>query len=91
MKVRVRFFAQFRERYGGTHEIDLPEGATLLEAVRHVIGRERDEDSVMDRDDRLREFVILMKNGVRIEQEEVPTINLEDGDEVAVFPPVAGG
>ncbi len=91
MMVQVRFFAQFRERYGSVHEIDLPARATILEAVRMVVSGDREEDSVMDGDDRLREFVILMHNGFRVESIEVETVRLEDGDEVAVFPPVAGG
>ena len=91
MTIRVRFFAQFRERYGPVHEIELPAGASILEAVRQIVGDDHDEDAVVDRDGHLREFVIVMQNGVRIEPDEVETGGLEDGDEVALFPPVAGG
>lgn len=91
MAVRVRFFAQFRERYGPMREIELPPRTHILEAVRRVVDDDRAEDSVIDGTGQLREFAILMRNGVRIEKDEFETVFLEDGDEVAVFPPVAGG
>ena len=91
MKVRVRFFAQFRERYGGDHMIDPPPGATVADAVRAVAGTGAAEDSAIGPDGTLRDYVILMRNGRRIEHDEAETATVEDGDELAVFPPVAGG
>jgi molybdopterin synthase sulfur carrier subunit len=35
--------------------------------------------------------VILMKNGRRIDTADAATTLIADGDEIAVFPPVAGG
>jgi molybdopterin converting factor small subunit len=32
-----------------------------------------------------------MKNGKRIDTLDAPQTTIEDGDEIAVFPPVAGG
>ena len=90
MTVRVRFFAQFRERYGGDHMIDPPPGATVADVVRTVAGAGA-EDSAVGPDGRLRDYVILMRNGWRLEHDEAETETVADGDELAVFPPVAGG
>ena len=91
MTVRVRFFAQFRERYGGDHRVDPPAGATVADAVRAVAGTGGAEDSAIGPDGALRDYVIVMRNGRRIEHDEAETTPVEDGDELAVFPPVAGG
>lgn len=91
MTVRVRFFAQFRERYGGDHRVDPPEGATVADTVRAVTGTGAAEDSAVGPDGHLRDYVILMRNGTRLEHDEAEAARVEDGDELAVFPPVAGG
>ena len=91
MTVTVRFYAQFRERYGAIHELDLPAGATVDAAIRQVVGQDRAEGSVLGPDGRLRDYVILMRNGRRIEHGEAETAAVDEGDELAVFPPVAGG
>ncbi len=91
MTVRVRFFAQFRERYGGDHRVDPAAGATVADAVRAVTGTSAAEDSAIGPGGALRDYVILMRNGRRIEHDEAEATPVEDGDELAVFPPVAGG
>lgn len=91
MTVRVRFFAQFRERYGGDHRVEPAPGATVADVVRSVAGTGAAEDSTIGPDGTLRDYVILMRNGTRLEHDEAETTTVEDGDELAVFPPVAGG
>ncbi len=91
MTVRVRFFAQFRERYGGDHRVDPAPGASVADVVRFVAGSDGGEDGAVGLDGRVRDYVILIRNGRRIEHDEAEATRVEDGDEVAVFPPVAGG
>jgi molybdopterin synthase sulfur carrier subunit len=91
MTVRVRFFAQFRERYGGEQNVDPAPGASVADVVRFVAGTDGGEDAAVDPDGRIRDYVILMRNGSRLEHDEAEAIQVEDGDELAVFPPVAGG
>jgi molybdopterin synthase sulfur carrier subunit len=47
--------------------------------------------AIFDEKGAFREFVILMKNGKRIDTADAATTLIADGDEIAVFPPVAGG
>ncbi len=91
MTVRVRFFAQFRERYGGDHRVDPGEGATIADTVRAVTGGGGSEDGAIGPGGALRDYVIVMRNGKRVEHDEAEAVPVEDGDELAVFPPVAGG
>ncbi|HON40775.1 MAG TPA: MoaD family protein [Methanoculleus sp.] len=92
MRVRVKAFARFREILGGEFSIDLPDGAQM-EAVLAVL-RERAADeaaAVFDETGILRPHIILMLNGKRANRNDIGSLTLADGDEVALFPPVAGG
>ncbi|MDD1682699.1 MAG: MoaD family protein [Methanoregula sp.] len=92
MTVKVRFFARFRELLG-TDILTEPEKEESLIALVRNIARKNKEgyDALFDEHGRFREFVIVMRNGKRIEHEDAQAIRVADGDEIAVFPPVAGG
>lgn len=88
----MKAFARFREILGGEFSIDLPDGAQM-EAVLAVL-RERAADeaaAVFDETGILRPHIILMLNGKRANRNDIGSLTLADGDEVALFPPVAGG
>jgi molybdopterin synthase sulfur carrier subunit len=92
MTVKIRFFARFRELLGTDIPAEPEDGATLLSLVRDTAGRKKEGyDAIFDENGHFREFVIVMQNGKRIEHEDSATVRVADGDEVAVFPPVAGG
>jgi molybdopterin synthase sulfur carrier subunit len=92
MNVTIRFFAQFRERFGPVHELAVPEGARLLDVLHEIAGRAHDgETALFAPDGRLREYVIVMKGTERIEHDRIERMAVQDGDTIAVFPPVAGG
>ena len=81
MKIRCRLFARYAEVVGTeVLELELPRGATVQEALAS-----------------LREAVanghLIPDNGlVAVNMEHsAPTRVLEDGDEVALLPPLAGG
>lgn len=92
MNVKVRFFARFRELLGTDIIASPPEGAVLADLVREI-ARKNGEGYTAIFDDRgeFREFVIVMRNGKRVEIPEAGTTAVADGDEIAIFPPVAGG
>jgi molybdopterin converting factor small subunit len=40
---------------------------------------------------KIRDFVIMMRNGKRVETIDAEETQVADGDEIAVFPPFSGG
>jgi molybdopterin synthase sulfur carrier subunit len=92
MTVKVRFFARFRELLGTEIPADLENGMTLVSLVRNIAEKKKEGyDAIFDEHGNFHEFVIVMRNGKRVEYADAATVRLSDGDEIAVFPPVAGG
>ena len=92
MTVKIRFFARFRELLGTDIMTDVEEG-TLFTSLIMSIARKNPEGykAIFDKDGAFFEYVILMKNGKRIDIMDAAKTVVLDGDEIAVFPPVAGG
>jgi molybdopterin synthase sulfur carrier subunit len=92
MTVRIRFFARFRELLGTDIVTDVAPGMKCASLIT-VIAQKNPEGYVAIFDEKgvFREYVILMKNGKRVEIADAAKTAVEDGDEIAVFPPVAGG
>lgn len=92
MTVKIRFFARFRELLG-TDIVTEIEPGTMFTPLITSIARKNPAGyaAVFDEKGAFHEFVILMKNGRRIELLDAATTPVADGDEIAVFPPVAGG
>ncbi len=92
MNVTIRLFAQFRERFGPVHELALPEGERLAEVLHELAGQTPDGVAALFAPNgRLLDYVIVMQGAARIEHDHAATLELRDGDTIAVFPPVAGG
>lgn len=81
MRVTVLFFAGARERAGtGRVEIELDAGSSLGDAIDCALAS-------VDRESVLPSNVMLARNGIYVDRSK----HLEDGDEIAVIPPVSGG
>jgi molybdopterin synthase sulfur carrier subunit len=92
MSMRIRFFARFRELLGTDIEVEGRTDTTLAGMVKTTAQKNQEGyDAIFNKDGSFREFVILMKNGKRIEIADAERMPVSDGDEIAVFPPVAGG
>jgi sulfur-carrier protein len=92
MTVKVRFFARFRELLGTDIPVEPGNGTTLLSLVREIAQKKTEGyDAIFDEHGNFHEFVIVMQNGKRIEHADAVAVRVSDGDEIAVFPPVAGG
>jgi len=92
MKVRIRFFARFRELLG-TDIVAEPAAGTAFAGLIRDVARKNSEGyrAIFDEQGKFREFVILMRDGKRIEAADAEKTMVADGDEIAVFPPVSGG
>jgi molybdopterin synthase sulfur carrier subunit len=92
MKVRVRAFAQFRELIGSDRIVILPEEADVYLLLLLLSENNVElEDALFDREGKIRKYVIIMMNRRRVGQNEVKGLKLTENDEIAIFPPVAGG
>lgn len=92
MIITIKAFARFREILGSETTEEVPEGITLAELLKQIAGKSpKIKTALYEDDSTLRRYVILMQNKKRVNQEDVQTIVLSDGDEIAIYPPVAGG
>ncbi|QIO21924.1 ubiquitin-like small modifier protein 1 [Haloarcula sp. JP-L23] len=91
MEIELRFFANFRATVGQKilhREFD--DGADAGDVLR-ALGEEYPDMELFESDDTLRQYLTILRNGRDIEHIEGLETTLEDGDELSVFPPVAGG
>ena len=92
MKVKVLAFAAFREILGREREVELKEKASvkeLLDYLASIVPGFR--EAAFGPNGLLRDYVLLMVNRKRIDPEKDLCQTLADGDELAIFPPLAGG
>lgn len=90
--VTVKFYAGIREAAGmRTRELEAEDIRGLLSALREEFGDEFMDVILDDETGDLKRFYSCMINGKRIELLDGYDTPLEDGDRVALFPPVGGG
>ena len=81
MKVRVLFFALYRERVGTSHQdMELTEGATVTDLIA-ALAQEYPQLSSEPR------RIVAAVNQEYVDQSHL----LREGDEIALIPPVSGG
>jgi len=92
MSVKIRFFARFRELLGTDIIVEEGKNQTLAALVKSTAQKNREGyDAIFDGQGKFHEFVILMRNGKRIDLSDAQKTPVVNGDDIAVFPPVAGG
>jgi len=90
--VNIRFFARFRELLGTDIVTDAAPGMMFTSLIMTIAEKNpAGYAAIFDDNGMFHEFVILMQNGRRIEIADAAKTPVVDGDEIAVFPPVAGG
>ena len=94
MATEWKLFADLAERAGDKHvTVEAAAGDTVGDALEELLADRSDlEARVLDDDGELRSQINVLRNGtnVLVEEEGLET-ELEDGDELALFPPVSGG
>ena len=92
IKVIVKFFAYLRDYIDdGLIEVDLVKGDTVSQLMDYLCNTYEIRDKLFDNKKNLKSWVSILKNGREIKFLEGFQTKLENGDEIAVFPPVAGG
>lgn len=92
IKIRIRAFARFREIFGEETELSVPDGTTLAGALAEFAARSPEgRGALYEPGGALHRYVVLMKNGARIGHASAGADVLREGDELVVYPPVAGG
>ena len=93
VKVQFKPFANFGEVIGKSElEIELNGDCNILELLDTLCESYDDlHDMIFENGDKIREYVNVLVNGRSINFLEGVKTKLSDEDEVALFPPVAGG
>jgi molybdopterin synthase sulfur carrier subunit len=93
MKITFRTFAAFGEAIGARElEMDLPPGEKiggLLESLCTAHPRLRGQ--LFDAAGQVRPYIVILKNGRSVSSLQHLDTVIEEGDVIAVFPPVGGG
>ncbi len=93
MRVKVYLYATLRDRAGGLRrlELDLPDEASVRDLIARLEEAAPGITGELVDDGRVREGYKVMVNGRDVDFLEGLDTRLGDGDEVHIFPPVAGG
>ena len=92
MKIKVKFFAPFRELFGANEsEIELRSAPDVRELLDLLCDSDERREKVFDQFGELRPYVMILKNGQPVQILDGVQTKLEEGDEIAIFPPVSGG
>jgi molybdopterin synthase sulfur carrier subunit len=91
MKVRIKFFAYFREVFGSREKVvNLAQGATVLDLLNVLADSARVRGELFEKE-QLKPHLVLMKNETNIHSLNGLGTALEDGDVIAIFPLMGGG
>ena len=92
MKIKVIFFAPFRELFGADEsEIELNSVSNVKELLNLLCDSDERRKKMFEQSGELRSYVMILKNGQSIKTLNGVQTELEEGDEIAIFPPVTGG
>ena len=92
MRIVVLAFANFREILGKKREMEIKESATIGDLLSELAAANQPfREAAFDDSGALRDYVLIMVNRKRVSPALELSRPLQDGDELAIFPPLAGG
>ena len=91
MRIHVQFFATFREVFDeNSLQIEVGTGTTIEDLLNLVFNTHERRQRIFD-NGKLKPHIVVMKNGRHIQHLKGLDTELNEGDTVSVFPPIAGG
>lgn len=91
MNLTLRFYATFREAVGQKEiQRSFAPGMTVGD-VLETLSEDHPELEFFEETGELRSYLSILKNGRDITFLDGPDTDLDDGDTLSIFPPVAGG
>ena len=92
MKVKVKFFAAFRELFGGEErELELDSRASVRDLLDVLCDSNECRQKLFDESGKLRRGVKMLKKGRHVQFLDEAHAELEDGDVITMFPSMFGG
>jgi sulfur-carrier protein len=91
MMIRFRLFANFREAAKQKDVEIAVSGNTISDAIQALIGRYQALEPMLYQDGRLKQYVNVLLNGQTVKGDQIASVTVKEGDEIALFPPVSGG
>jgi sulfur-carrier protein len=93
MKITFRTFAAFGEAIGAREmELTLPPGEKIGELLEKLCDTHPGlQGHLFDAAVRIKPYIIILKNGRSVSSLQQLDTVIDEGDAIAVFPPVAGG
>ena len=92
MKVKVKFFAAFKELFGcDSREVELEKGARIQDLLNLMCDSNLTRQSIFDPSGEIRRDVKILKKGSRARFANGGQTKLKEGDVIIIFPPLLGG
>ncbi len=92
IKVTIKLFAQFREFFKKNKiEIEIEEGTNILKLLEIISELYNLQEKIFDDKNEIKQWIKILKNGRQIKFLNGIKTKLEQGDEIALFPPLIGG
>ncbi len=91
VRVKIKFFAYFREIFDAREkELAVEKGTTLKNVLNSVIETEQQREELFQ-GEQLKPQVVIMLNGSVVPAEALNSRRLEDHSVLAIFPMMGGG
>ena len=92
MRLELKFFATFREAVGSKFlDREYDDDATVHDVLADLEAEYEGLSGQLLDDGELKSQINVLKNGREVLHMDGPATTLDDGDTLAIFPPVAGG
>lgn len=91
MKVKVKLFANFREATKQKEVEISPAGETIGDVIEGLAAKYPAIRPLLFQDGKLKPYVNILHNAQTVKGEDGINARVQDGDEIAMFPPVSGG